>query len=221
MTEKNRKTQRPADPNTPGHIRFGWQPTGGADQDPGAGAVQRPSSSDPQSSAGKGLDAIEGYARGFQTWQEPRGQGFATIVRTFRLDRYDSAGNRMQAVPVEMRGISFTGSINEGDKVIVYDKWIEGQTVQAKQVYNLTHQSMVEALEPDGADAKRFMIEGLFAAILGFLGFSLIPIGIVVAAVTQSPYPLVISAGGLLLFLLAMVSGPITALRFITKSPKR
>ncbi len=67
------------------------------------------------------------------------------IVWTFRLERYDAAGNRLQPVPVEMRGRSFEGAISEGDTLEVRARWREGTTLRASRATNLTTGAVVQA----------------------------------------------------------------------------
>ncbi len=83
--------------------------------------------------------AIAGEVRGFQTRTENKGRNAGNlIVWTFRLQRYDDAGNELPPLPVEMRGKRFDGFINEGDRVEVHGRWKEGRDVRAKRVHNLT-----------------------------------------------------------------------------------
>src|SRR5262245_37349608 len=67
---------------------------------------------------------ISGDVRGFQTRTESRGpQHPQYIVWTFRVERFDSDGNQLPPVPVEMRSKSFQGFINEGDRVGISARW--------------------------------------------------------------------------------------------------
>ncbi|OPG05041.1 hypothetical protein B1L11_36315 [Microbispora sp. GKU 823] len=63
---------------------------------------------------------IEGMARGVQTRTEQRGESDYATVWTFRVERYDQAGNRAMLIPVEMRGRRFEGALSEGD-------WIQAE----------------------------------------------------------------------------------------------
>jgi hypothetical protein len=58
-------------------------------------------------------------------------------VINFRLERYDDRGNRLQPVPVEMRGMTITGYIAEGERVRLSGRFHNG-TLYTKQVDNLT-----------------------------------------------------------------------------------
>ena len=60
---------------------------------------------------------IVGTVRGFQSRTESTYSLFlrqqrSWIVWTFRVERFDSQGNLLQRVPVELRGLNFNGAIN-------------------------------------------------------------------------------------------------------------
>ncbi|MBE3201633.1 MULTISPECIES: hypothetical protein [Parafrankia] len=63
-------------------------------------------------------------------------------VWAFRIERYDSAGNRLPPVAVEMRARGFEGSLSEGDEVRVAGSWKDG-TIRAERIENLTTNSLV------------------------------------------------------------------------------
>jgi hypothetical protein len=71
--------------------------------------------------------------------------GTSWTVLSFVLERYDKDGNRITPVPVEMRGRSFAGFLNEGDWVEVHAKWKKGKALRVSQVYNKTTESTVKA----------------------------------------------------------------------------
>jgi hypothetical protein len=58
-------------------------------------------------------------------------------IVNFRLERYDGRGNRLQPVPVEMRGITVTGHVAEGERVQLSGKFFNG-ILYAKRLTNLT-----------------------------------------------------------------------------------
>lgn len=60
----------------------------------------------------------------------------AQIVN-FRLERYDRRGGRLQPIPVEMRGITITGNVADGERVQVEGRFHDG-TLYAKSVANVT-----------------------------------------------------------------------------------
>lgn len=64
--------------------------------------------------------------------------GTAMTVLDFRIERHDASGNRLAPVPVQMRGMSFSGSVNNGDDVRVdKGKWRHG-TLRVEALGNLT-----------------------------------------------------------------------------------
>jgi hypothetical protein len=81
---------------------------------------------------------VTGEVRGLQERQELQTTGGITIIWTFLVESYDTAGNRLPTVPVEMRGGSFTGVLNEGHQVEIDKKWREGETLNVKKVLNRT-----------------------------------------------------------------------------------
>lgn len=88
--------------------------------------------------------AVEGQARGVQARVERRGDNAHQEVWTFRVERFDEAGNRVLLVPVEMRGLGFEGSIGDGDWVRVRGRRRRG-TFHAREVENLTTGATVRA----------------------------------------------------------------------------
>lgn len=88
---------------------------------------------------------IVGEARNFMERSELKGTGMWTVW-SFRVESYDASGNRLPPIPVEMRGLKFTGAISEGDWVEVQGRWREGRTLRAKRVYNQTTKTTVAAV---------------------------------------------------------------------------
>jgi hypothetical protein len=87
---------------------------------------------------------VVGLARGVQTRSEQLGESHHETVWTFRVERYDEAGNRELLVPVEMRGLRFEGSIADGDWVRVRGRRRDG-TLRASELENLTTGATVRA----------------------------------------------------------------------------
>ncbi|MGY1636022.1 hypothetical protein ACI78V_05120 [Geodermatophilus sp. SYSU D00742] len=67
------------------------------------------------------------------------------LVWTFRVERYDSAGNRLPPTPVLMRGFSFNGALHDGDLVQVDAGGRPGETLEVDEVRNLTTNVVVRA----------------------------------------------------------------------------
>lgn len=95
------------------------------------------------SSSTQGDTNLSGRVRGFATRQEDRRgffhQGQQEQVWGFRLERYRE-GRRLPPIPVEMRGRSFSGSINDGDLIEFRGTWRDGQDspLRPRRVYNRT-----------------------------------------------------------------------------------
>jgi hypothetical protein len=68
-----------------------------------------------------------------------------SIVWTFMLDRHSATGERKDPIPVEMRGKNFTGFINDGHEVRLYEKSWRGGIVRTKRVLNVTLNDVVKA----------------------------------------------------------------------------
>lgn len=61
------------------------------------------------------------------------------MVLSFRMERYDPAGNRLTPVPVEMRARKFAGAPpSDGDLVDVEARWKKGRPLRPKRFHNLT-----------------------------------------------------------------------------------
>ena len=90
---------------------------------------------------------LRGQVEGFRERSENEG---AWTVWNFRLERFDSKGNRLPPIPVEMISDSFSGFIQDGDKVELYGDWGEGGVFQCGKLLNRTMKdSWVEAKHSD------------------------------------------------------------------------
>jgi FHA domain len=89
-----------------------------------------------------GFGQVRGVARNVQ--QQTRDQ---TKVLTFRVERYDPSGNRLDPVGVEFRDYR-SGGLNDGEEVEVIGSWKRG-TLRAQKVTNLT--THAEVLGPSAA----------------------------------------------------------------------
>ncbi|MGW6838824.1 hypothetical protein ACWGCI_36220 [Streptomyces sp. NPDC054949] len=78
----------------------------------------------------------------FRTQREQWGSGGGEEVWHFRLTRHDAAGNALQPIPVEMRGLSFSGSVSNGDEVRLSGRWRDG-TLSTNEFRNLTTHARV------------------------------------------------------------------------------
>jgi hypothetical protein len=111
---------------------------------------------------------VEGQAKGLQTRSESIGEGYSQTVWSFRIERYDDTGNRVQLVPVEMRAPSFEGNLSDGDWVRAHGRMRRG-TFRATDVENLTTGANVRAKQVPKL-LKVFMAV-VIAGILLFIGW--------------------------------------------------
>jgi hypothetical protein len=129
----------------------GWRSSATINQLPHTSMPQQSASSMPLSTDTTppiqpgGHGGIVGIARGIQQRQGlSTSTGLQETILTFRLERYDGGGNRTRVVPVEIRGLSITGFISEGDQVEVFGKAKDG-LVRVKHVRNLTTNGSMRA----------------------------------------------------------------------------
>jgi len=102
-----------------------------------AGATARRPSGEATQPQRRGSATVQGQVRGIQQRTETYGDAGGEQIWTFRIERYDEAGNRLPPVPVQMRGARFSGSLHEGDEVRVTGRWKDG-TLVTDRVQNLT-----------------------------------------------------------------------------------
>lgn len=132
-------------------------------------AQARPPRADVESLAG---GVVEGQVRGVQQRSEQRGENYQVAVWTFRVERYDEAGNRSLLVPVEMRGRAFSGSLSDGDWVRAHGTVRDG-TLHAGEVRNLTTGAVVRARNAPKALVVAFVVffSVMLVVVLSFLGW--------------------------------------------------
>ncbi|MFF9158421.1 hypothetical protein ACF1AB_40060 [Streptomyces sp. NPDC014846] len=113
---------------------------------------------------------VEGQARDVRTRTESRGENASETIWTFRVERYDATGNRIALIPVEMRGLTFEGSLDDGDWVRASGKMKSG-TLRVRRLENLTTGAAVRS-------------KGPAAAIVGCAILALIALALFIWAVT-------------------------------------
>ncbi|MGD1994178.1 MAG: hypothetical protein PVI59_13375 [Anaerolineae bacterium] len=59
-------------------------------------------------------------------------------VCSFRVEAFDAQGNRLPPITIQMKGIGFSGSLNEGDQVEVNKKPRPGKVIKVARLRNLT-----------------------------------------------------------------------------------
>lgn len=104
-----------------------------------------------------------GVVRGFTSRQEPWGEGHRDIWQ-FRVERFDADGNKLVPIPVEMRGLSYRGSVSNGDEVRVHGRWRDG-TLQVENVTNLSTSAQVRAKSYKGLQT----LATVFVIIIGLI----------------------------------------------------
>ena len=92
---------------------------------------------------------VIGEVREFRERRETEGN-FTWTIWTFRVERYDESGNRMQPVPVEIKGMKFEGTISEGDWVELPELWKPGEVASPKKFDNLTTGARISGSVPFG-----------------------------------------------------------------------
>jgi hypothetical protein len=66
-------------------------------------------------------------------------------VCRFQIERKNSSGEALPTVPVEMRSMSFSGTLNNGDWVELNDLWSPGRTLHPRKFANLTTKATFES----------------------------------------------------------------------------
>jgi hypothetical protein len=101
---------------------------------------------------------VHGIARDISVRSEGQNQ---QQRMTFRVDRYDAAGNRMPPVPVELERYH-GGLLTDGDEVVVTGRWSHG-TLRAARIRNVTTASDVRGWF---SGKKRYIIWAIVLLIL-------------------------------------------------------
>lgn len=107
-------------------------------------------------------------------------------IWSFRIERYDDAGNRVLLVPVEMRGLSFEGSLSDGDLVRAHGR-ARGGTFHAREVENLTTGATIQAKTMP--IAVKVIVCVFLAAILTFIGWVAVTIFTAPSGFPEAPAP--------------------------------
>jgi hypothetical protein len=114
-----------------------------------------------------GTTTLVGVVGSMQQRTEYMGRDNSRTIWTFRLERYDSAGNRLRPVPIEMRGLAFEGSLADGDQVRVTGRWRDG-TVRAESLENLTTGALVRAKSYKGVMIAAVVVFLIAAALFAW-----------------------------------------------------
>jgi hypothetical protein len=87
---------------------------------------------------------LRGVVGSFRERNELMGNRYGSVW-DFRVDHWDRQGRSIGAVPVEMRGIKYSGSIGDGDWVEIASSWSPGKLLRPRTVHNLSQNSMVSS----------------------------------------------------------------------------
>jgi hypothetical protein len=119
-------------------------------------------------------DKLEGEVRGLRERTENvhhpvTNEPIEEQVWMFQLERRQE-GQRLPPIPVEIRGYTFSGVLNEGHIVRLDNStWQEGQTVRTNHVYNVTLNTPVTA---KGKDNRGNIIVAI-VILLAFLAWAI------------------------------------------------
>jgi hypothetical protein len=115
---------------------MGWRPSGGGGKEEGVDSEERKDLL--KGEQRRGSIKIAGCVREVHKADDTKG---SQEVWTFRLERYDRAGNRRTPVPVQVHSKKFELTINEGDEVEVKGRWHRDGYLKASKIYNRTSKS--------------------------------------------------------------------------------
>src|SRR5437868_320670 len=76
-----------------------------------------------------------GIVRDLQ-WQV-EGSTHMNVCR-FQIERKNAQGKKLPSVPIEMRSMSFSGTLTNGDWVELLHDWTPGRLLHPKEITNLT-----------------------------------------------------------------------------------
>lgn len=121
------------------------------------------------------LRVVEGQVRGVQLRTEQQGEKNSQEILSFRVERYDESGNRVQLIPVEMRGYGMEGSISDGDSVRGTGTMKSG-TFRMNEAQNLT----------TGARVRAKKTVGIACAVL-FVAFCIALLAVAIWVISHAP----------------------------------
>jgi hypothetical protein len=108
---------------------------------------------------------INGIVSGLREHTEQQRSRLTTSVQrvlTFQVERRDSIGQPLPAVPIEMRGSGFDGRLQEGDTVQLPGRFVADTVLQIERLVNL---STGAAFSTKGPAASSIVI-GLTSVVL-------------------------------------------------------
>lgn len=156
------------------------QPAVGEEWSPGPDPAAR---ADVAAPADAGQQPVRGIARAVDQHSEQQGE-----VLRFRLDCYDTTGERRRAVAVEMNAVSIGGRVGEGHQVEVIGRWDRGGTLLADVVTDLMTGAVVRPLGFQQALTRRYGRRGSRWVLVFF--------GVLAAFVLAIAVTIVVSVAG-------------------------
>lgn len=136
-----------------------------------------------QAPAPSSVPAITGIVSGFASRFEVA-SGQQLLVWNFNLVAEDSAHQRFE-VPVQMRGTTFEGAIQNGDIISVDAPWRPGQILQVTSVVNVNTRATITANNPHPSPWGRVIAGLIIVIFVGFFAF--LVIGALLAALGIRP----------------------------------
>jgi hypothetical protein len=87
---------------------------------------------------------LRGCISSFRSRNELMGSRYGSVWN-FRVESWDATGAPQPPIAVEMRGLSFSGSVGDGDWVEIPGRWSPGENLHVKSLRNLSMNAPVEA----------------------------------------------------------------------------
>lgn len=120
------------------------------------------------------LRVVEGQVRGVQLRTEQQGDN-SQVILSFRVERYDESGDRVQLIPAEMRGFGIEGSISDGD-------WVRGTGTMKSGTFRMNEAENLTT----GARVRSKKTYGMVCCVF-FIAFCIIFAAVAIWVVTHAP----------------------------------
>ena len=156
---------------------------------------------------------IVGQVSGLQRGSETNNWG-TQIVWSFKVERFDSSGNRLQPIPVEMRAKNIPGVLNEGDWVRIPGQWKPGDTLHPQGLHNLTTNGLVGKASHGLVGKASHSVGRTLGILLALLMTALIE----VAVVPFLPFTVPVLTIALMGFPLPRVGGPNVVITLVSQA---
>jgi serine/threonine-protein kinase len=117
---------------------------------------------------------VEGQVRGVQLRTEQQND-LSEAIWSFRVERYDESGNRVQLIPAEMRGYSMEGWISDGD-------WVRGTGTMKSGTFRMNEAENLTT----GARVRPKKTYGIACGVL-FIAFIIALIAVAIWVISHAP----------------------------------